>query len=256
MNIDLDHRKMQTLARALRRELGLGDDHRGVLDALARGFGFKSYAAMKAGLPDSKAATPSAERIGYAVLPDGFQVQALDADNQPVEEHREGNAAADPVSTGRPGAPGTEDYAKLYVWARNQAHATAARLGVPAERVFHDRDLEDETFAETLEAMAEDGLIERDPSGEPVDPTDRPRHVEVTFTAVPRAIAVTVGIQADGHGDFVRQLERHAGQLVDRANAALDRMGDIPLSGAEEYGLYLQLETADAPSDVRIASID
>ncbi|MBK1666545.1 hypothetical protein CKO28_00625 [Rhodovibrio sodomensis] len=65
MQIDITPRRMQDLAKRLRRNLDIRGDHRAVLDQLAIGLGFKSYAAMKAAMetqPKNPGQTPSAPK--------------------------------------------------------------------------------------------------------------------------------------------------------------------------------------------------
>ncbi|MBK1666544.1 hypothetical protein CKO28_00620 [Rhodovibrio sodomensis] len=233
MNIDLDNRKMQTLARALRRELNLGDDHRGVLDALAKGFGFKSYGAMKDNLsasPNDTAATApavSADLVTFAVLPDGFRVQVLDPENQPIEAIDEGDSSGDSVTRTGPGFPGV-GYRKLFVWARDRALECARKYGLPDTRVLHDTDLED---------LAEEDL----PEGVSADPTDWPKNVEVTFAPTVQSLGVTVSIFASDNADFVAQLRSLASKLVPLVNNGLNEIGGLNIPGAGDYGLHLSL---------------
>ena len=273
MQIDLTQKRVQALAKTLRRELGAGVNHRAMLDALAKGFGYKSYAALKSALPEQSnqntaSGTPSQEstpaayppermwdqitrmldgapskdpghadiaRIGYAVLPDGYAVQAYDADNQPIEDLtvREGNASGDGVTRVAPNAPSAQNPEWLFVQARRDALAMAERHGVSRERVFEDTDLEAEASVDADDASADTAQAD--------DPFDGLQTFEVTFTPRPAALAVTVVIDAVDHDDFRRQLLQAEDRMTDVVNTAFDKVGDLRLSGAGDYGIHLQL---------------
>ena len=261
MQFDLTQKRVQALAKTLRRELGDGVDHRAMLDALAKGFGYKSYAALKAALPrdtashESATATevraegvspapadrPAIARIGYAVLPDGYAVQAYDDDNQPIDglAVREGNAGGDSVSRIAPDAPSAQTPEWLFVQARKDALRLARAHGVPDGRVFEDTDLEVEAG------------FEADPENRDETPSngllDAPRTFEVTFTPSPAALGVTVIIDAADHADFRRQLLQAESRMIDTINNAFDRIGVLRLPAAGDYGIHLQLAE---PGDV------
>ena len=244
MQIDLTQDRVQSLAKTLRRELGTRVDQRAMLDALAKGFGYKSYAALKSAVPKDVPQTPAppaesttttpeasqvrADLVTYAVLPDGFRVQVLDAGNQPIEEIQEGNAREDSMASTAPGHPGV-GYRKLFVWARERARECARAYGLPEERVLHDTDLED---------LAAEDL----PEGVPADPSDGPRSVEVTFCPTVKALGIDIELIVDDNDDFVAQLRKAERELVDTVNRALDRMGNLHLPGAGDYSLSLQID--------------
>jgi hypothetical protein len=82
--------------------------------------------------------------VGWAVGPDGYVVQVLDGENQPVAEGRFGNNpsssdAGDTLPIDHPRALGQEVLAK---YAQRTAAEMAEEHGVPDKSVFRDEDLE------------------------------------------------------------------------------------------------------------------
>lgn len=86
-----------------------------------------------------------ARLVGWAVGPDGYAVQVLDGENQPIVDARFGNNpyssdAGDTLPVEHPEALGHET---LVEYAIRTASELADEHGLPAEKVFHDVDFED-----------------------------------------------------------------------------------------------------------------
>jgi hypothetical protein len=82
--------------------------------------------------------------VGWAVGPDGYVVQVLDGENQPVADGRFGNnpLSSDAGDTLPLNHPRAIDREVLEEFARRTAAEMAEEHGVPEEKIFHDEDME------------------------------------------------------------------------------------------------------------------
>ena len=271
MQVDLTNKRMQALATRLRHNLDIRGEHRALLDELAKGLGFKSYAAMKAAMD---AATPPAADTAPTGSEDweAFQARlhaspgwteftnklrqmarpgestaqaarigyAVLPDGYAVQGYDSDNRPIDSLSIRGdnkwldPAASSVKSPEWLFVRARQDALEMARNAGVPEARVFEDTDLE-------RQAQSAAG---------PDASWSDPRTVEITFAPRVRGLGVTVIIDAHDHHDFRAQLQAHENALVDRLNDAFARAGDLRLSGAADYGVNVTLESPGEIVDV------
>ncbi|WP_327211097.1 hypothetical protein [Rhizobium leguminosarum] len=101
-----------------------------------------------------------ARMVGWAVGPDGYVVQVLDGENQPVAAGRFGNnplssGAGDTLPLDHPMALGQET---LEIYARRTAADMAEEHGLPENGIFRDEDLETALQEQYDEHVALDGL--------------------------------------------------------------------------------------------------
>lgn len=85
-----------------------------------------------------------AKLVMYAVVPEGYEVNAYDEEMQPVQEHRSGNNphSSAPEDSLDPDDADAVPIEKLREEAIRTARDIASELGLSEDAVLHDSDLE------------------------------------------------------------------------------------------------------------------
>lgn len=101
-----------------------------------------------------------AKFVMYAVVPEGYEVNAYDEDLQPVREYRSGNNphSSAPEDSLDPEDEGALSIERLREDAIRTARDMASELGLGEDAVLHDPDLEASLMEERAAAKSSMGL--------------------------------------------------------------------------------------------------